>query len=136
MFAVLREVYNYWWWSVTRTVRKAYRSLGRMGDQMAWENGGRYYTRSKRVDGRVVREYIGCGVLGVMAAEDDRGEREARRQAVAVRKAARTADVAQEKELIAYCNGVDVLLAQVYNEAGYHNHRGQWRHKRGIKETN
>ena|SRR5579884_1020577 len=29
---------------------------------MSWDRG-RYYSRSKRVDGRIVRQYIGCGLL-------------------------------------------------------------------------
>jgi hypothetical protein len=35
------------------------------------ERGASYYTRSRWVDGRVVREYIGTGALGEIVASND-----------------------------------------------------------------
>jgi hypothetical protein len=41
---------------------------------MAWEKrerGGLYYTRSRKVNGKVVREYVGTGPLAELAAQMD-----------------------------------------------------------------
>ena len=44
---------------------------------MGWDKG-RYYTRSKKVNGRVVREYIGAGRVAELVAQQDTLEREKR----------------------------------------------------------
>jgi hypothetical protein len=47
---------------------------------MSWERG--YYYRAKKVNGRVVKEYVGKGAVGRMAAREDlfaREDRELRR---------------------------------------------------------
>jgi hypothetical protein len=47
---------------------------------MSWERG--YYYRAKKVNGRVVKEYVGPGIVGRMAELEDlfaREDRELRR---------------------------------------------------------
>lgn len=101
---------------------------------MGWEtrkHGGRYYTRSRKVGGRVVREYVGGGVLGELAAQTDELER-AQRQAEAARWQHECAQVAECDALMHdYCRQVDALMRAELRAAGYHQHdRGEWRRKR------
>jgi hypothetical protein len=56
---------------------------------MGWEKrerGGLYYTRSRRVDGRVVREYFGTGPLAEIVALEDDLERLQKEEEAAYRK--------------------------------------------------
>jgi hypothetical protein len=101
---------------------------------MAWETrerGGRYYTRSRRVDGRVVREYVGGGALGELAALRDAQERRRRKEADERGRAF----VNQAQELAApvseLCEAADVLLRAHLVAAGFAKHKGLWRLTRG-----
>jgi len=98
---------------------------------MAWEtrNGrGRYYTRSRRVNGRVVRQYIGAGIAGELAAREDA-------QRLAEREKRRSAWMSQKRELEAIEGLVDErrkvlmsLTGATLLRAGFHrHHRGEWR---------
>jgi len=102
---------------------------------MGWEarNGrGRYYTRSRRVGGRVVREYAGSGFLAQLAAAldaEERAERAARRAAFDAERA-RLASL--DGPAAALCGTADVLAAGALLLAGYRrHHRGEWRLQRG-----
>src|SRR5215207_11659697 len=104
---------------------------------MAWERrkrGGRYYTRSRRVDGRVVREYVGGGALGELAARTDAEERE-RREAEATRG---RAEVERLEELVAQvvelCEVAEILVRAHLIAAGCHRHKGEWRRRRERRD--
>jgi hypothetical protein len=98
---------------------------------MGWDKG-RYYTRSKKVNGRVVREYVGCGKAAELAAQLDainRQEREAKRDAARAQRAEQAALDAQMDRL----NELgDLLAGAAMMAAGYRRHnRGEWRKRRG-----
>jgi hypothetical protein len=97
---------------------------------MGWERG-RYYTRSKKVNGRVVREYIGTGQLGALAARLDTAEREKRRQqAIALRHEKNDLE-ALDADLKALAERCDLLARAALLAAGFHQHkRGEWRRRR------
>jgi hypothetical protein len=102
---------------------------------MAWEarGGGAYYYRTRKVAGRVVREYVGGGMIGQFAAEADaeeRAEREAEREAERRR---REELAAADRAFLAWSREVDTLTAAALLVAGFHrHHRGRWRRR---KET-
>jgi len=102
---------------------------------MAWERrnrGGLYYTRSRRINGRVHREYYGCGARGHIAAAED----EARR----VRQAARSKAERVEREsldrldesLQSLDESYSLLLHTVLRRAGFYQHQGEWRRHRQL----
>ena len=97
---------------------------------MGWEKrerGGFYYTRSRKVDGRVVREYFGTGPLAeIVALEDEyrcrRREEEAAYWEEKKERLKQNAAFLQELEEAAKILATAHLLA-----AGYHRHKGSWR---------
>ena len=95
------------------------------------ERGGFYYTRSRKEGGRVVREYVGGGVLGEIAALEDEYERRRRGEEAAFWKEERE----RLEELVApveeLCEEAEVLVRAALIAAGYRRHnRGEWRKRR------
>ena len=101
---------------------------------MSWETRGvygPYYTRSRRLDGRVVREYVGRGPLAEIIAQADEAEREARRLERRREREELERDRRLDETFSTYSAGVDELLRSALEAAGYHRHkRGEWRRRR------
>ena len=107
---------------------------------MAWEEREHsrnvYYTRSRRVGGRVVRLYVGSGPIGEEAAARDAvqrteaaAERERLRQEVAAAEAT-------DEELSELANVSDLLAQVLLWPAGYHRRKGEWRKRRVQADSN
>ena len=102
---------------------------------MAWEtrNGsGRYYTRSRRANGRVVREYVGTGLIGELAASED-AERRAERLIERNGWNALKQEAEDVESLVdRFTEGVSSLMQITLVSAGYYRHnRGEWRRRGG-----
>jgi hypothetical protein len=101
---------------------------------MGWDKG-KYYSRSKKVNGRVEREYIGKGELAQLLAQIDAAERDRRRAERAAVKAERAELDALFGALIELDRAADVLARAALTAAGYRRHnRGEWRKRRERSE--
>ena len=105
---------------------------------MGWEKrerGGLYYTRSRKVGSQVVREYVGGGMLGHLAALQDAQERRRREQEAAVWKEERERLEALVTPVEQLCEAAEILYRAALLSAGFRRHqRGEWRRKRESKE--
>jgi hypothetical protein len=99
-----------------------------------WEKrqrGGAYYTRSRKVNGRVVREYVGGGVLGEVAARMDAEERRRREEEAAALKDEQERMETLTAPVEELCEGAEILARAALLVSGYHRHnRGEWRKRR------
>lgn len=99
---------------------------------MSWETRGnnRYYYRRRKINGRVVADYIGAGYVAEAIAGLDKDERQERQRAAAEWRAIVEADRRQ----VATLNELDGLIrdamAAVLLAHGYHAHKRQWRRQR------
>ena len=101
---------------------------------MGWETrvrGGHYYCRSRKVRGRVIREYIGRGTLAERVANRDAARRAERAAESAARSIERTTRETADTPLAAFDGILDGLTVTALTRAGYHrHHRGEWRRRR------
>ena len=105
---------------------------------MGWEKrdrGGLYYTRTRKVGGRVVREYLGGGILGHTAALQDAQERKRREEEAALWKDERDRLEALVVSVEDLCEAAEILYRAALLAAGFRRHqRGEWRRKREPKQ--
>lgn len=101
---------------------------------MAWENrkGRRYYYRSRKVRGRVVREYVGTGEVAEVAARLDAEAANVR----VLRRIERLRTQTELEELDAMLEQIDckvnAIVSVAMTLAGFHWHRGEWRRIRNM----
>ncbi|MGY8824303.1 MAG: hypothetical protein ACKVJG_10275 [Candidatus Latescibacterota bacterium] len=99
---------------------------------MTWETrerGSRYYTRTRRTNGRRIREYIGGGVAGELAAQADEDARQERRRQRAAWRVEQEQVLAHEEPtstMLAIC---EVVMRSELEPLGYYRRRGEWRHR-------
>lgn len=94
-----------------------------------------YYYRAERINGRVVKRYVGRGPIAEAAAAEDAAKRGAR----TTRRLAEVDDRRKIEEVVAGMRDLDKgagsLLRAALLCAGYHqHHRGKWRKRRGQSE--
>jgi hypothetical protein len=101
---------------------------------MGWDRG-RYYTRSKKVNGRVVRKYVGAGELAELVAETDALLRLQRAEERAARRAERSELQALDAPLDELNDLADLLAHTALTAAGFRRHkRGEWRKRRAPSD--
>src|SRR4051794_22165988 len=96
---------------------------------MSWERRGNrcYYYRTRREDGRVVREYFGSGPIAEAAAKMDLLNAQLRDQFRADRMESQ-AELAQlDTSLEQLDKTVRGIVPAAMEAAGYRRHRGEWR---------
>jgi hypothetical protein len=99
---------------------------------VAWERRGSnlYYYQSKRVNGRVRKNYVGAGEVAQAIAHADEAIRQSRaaqseRARVELEEARTLASAGEE-----LWEAADILAVAQLVAAGYHRHKGQWRMRR------
>jgi hypothetical protein len=100
------------------------------------ERGGLYYTRSRKVNGKTVREYVGGGILGELAARLDAEERRRREEEQARRREERERLDALAAPVVELCKAAEVIACAALIVSGYHRHnRGEWRKRREQRRS-
>jgi hypothetical protein len=96
---------------------------------MAWERG--YYYRVRKVNGRVVREYVGAGEVARLVSQMDALEREQRLLKALEERQEKDELKALDADVKAVSERLDLVARAALLAAGFHLHnRGEWRRRR------
>ena len=100
---------------------------------MAWEQGPRgrpFYTRTLRIGGRRVRQYLGSGPQAQAEAEADALRRAQRQAQAAARRRERDRLRAVDGLVLELFEAASLVASAALAASGYHKHGGQWRNRR------
>jgi hypothetical protein len=107
---------------------------------MGWEEGPRgrpFYTRTLRVGGRRVRQYLGSGPQAQAAAAADALRRAQRQAEAAARRRERDRLRAVDGLVLQLCEAANLVASAALAASGFRKHGGEWRAKRhGGDERN
>jgi hypothetical protein len=96
---------------------------------MGWDRG--YYYRVRKIDSRVVREYVGAGPIANLVAQQDAIERQKREDERAEWRAKCAELEALDAPLNELDDLADLLARAALVAAGFHQHkRSEWRRRR------
>lgn len=90
-----------------------------------WERG--YYYRHARVNGQPRRVYVGGGLLGQLAANDDAHERARRTATADLLRLLRRQDQAANQVIDRQHRALYALVAALLTASGYYQHKREWR---------
>jgi hypothetical protein len=107
---------------------------------MSWEtrpgSASRYYCRSRKVEGRIIRQYFGkegspgaelAAATDALRHAEEKAERDARRACLANWRIG-------EEPLLDLTRLTDLLIAAALYGANYYRHGGEWRYSHGSTE--
>jgi hypothetical protein len=97
---------------------------------MAWKRKG-YYYRSRKVNGRVVHDYLGKGKIAELEARLDTIQREKRLLDAEMTKIEQVELETVESDIQTLFKMAELVTSAALLSAGYHqHHRGEWRRRR------
>ena len=97
---------------------------------MSWETRGgrgRYYTRTRKVGGRSVREYLGCGPEAHAAAAADALLHAERQRQYAARREERARLREHDGQVVRLFEVAGLVASAALAASGLHRHHGEWR---------
>ena len=102
---------------------------------LEYRNSRPFYYRSVRRDGKALKEYVAGGMVAELVADVDRTAKEQGKQYREAEKQARLRLGRADESITALDSCSNLLVHAALHAAGYHQHKREWRLKRGQEGT-